>query len=39
MRADGVLGDEQSSRDLVRAEMLVQEQQDLELAGGSVSAI
>ena len=33
MRADGVLGDEQPLRDLVGAEVLVQQEQHLELAG------
>ncbi len=34
MRADGVLGDEQALRDLVRPQVLVEQQQDLDLAGG-----
>ena len=36
MRADGVLGDEQPPRDLVRAEVLVQQEQDLDLAGAEL---
>ena len=34
VRADGVLGDEQALRDLVRPQVLVEQQQDLDLAGG-----
>src|SRR5918995_6787845 len=34
VRADGVLGDEQSLRDVVRGEVVVEEEQDLDLARG-----
>ena len=34
MRADGVLGDEETLGDLVRPEMLVEQEQNLDLAGG-----
>jgi hypothetical protein len=33
VRAHGVLGDEEALRDLVGAEVLVEEEQDLDLAG------